>query len=246
MSLADIHATVRLHHVHHNWLRRLGTGDASRPFHFCGLGVVGSRHDDDPHIRFVECILPLLYAYPDRGCAVLSEAYSFSYRHALLHTHVFDNAVKRYRQGVRTQQQSKRLSEHQRSQSGSDMTHSNTPQPFEHPRNHSTGMFDHVSSRSGSPTGERHIRAQHKLETLPFEILQHARMFHEQVQYFITFGKTTRHGDTGVRGILGSMPQGVKELLSDIAGPGVLGDKIIADIIQDDNVRKVLSQSLHG
>jgi hypothetical protein len=69
------------------------------------------------------------------------------------------------------------------------------------------------------------------------EILQNARTFHEQVQFFI--GKVHHRGEGGV---LGRLPPAVRELLDDIAGPEPLGEKILADVLHDDNVRKVISR----
>jgi len=165
--------------------------------------------------------------------SVLSEAYSFTYKHALLHTHVFDTAVKRYRQRSRKQQQRPTL-RHQRSESGSEITHGSQPS-FEHSHDPSYRATEHFNSRSCSPSFDRHARAQRKLEALPLEILQNARTFHEQVQFFI--GKV-HHKDGG--GVLERLPPAVRELLDDISGPEPLGEKILADVLHDDNVRKTL------
>jgi hypothetical protein len=124
----------------------------------------------------------------------------------------------------------------QRSQSGSEITYDHdSPPSFGLSRVPSYGAIDHLNSRSCSPTLDRHARAQRKLEALPLEILQNARTFHEQVQFFI--GKIHHRGGGGG---LERLPPAVRELLSDIAGPEPLGEKILADVLHDDNVRKVI------
>ena len=166
---------------------------------------------------------------------MLSEAYSFSYKHAVLHTHVFDNAVKRYRQRTRTHAKSMPAPAHH----GDDSPHS--MMSFDHPH-HSTPRFGGDSkSRSSSALGDHNTRVQKQLEAFPLEILLHARTFHDEVQYFIGLGHAlkTKNGKAGQKEIFRRMPERVKQLLSDITDADMVGQQIREEILHDDHVRKV-------
>ncbi len=69
-----------------------------------------------------------------------------------------------------------------------------------------------------------------QLEALPAKILHHAQVFQEHVQYFAGNGNTSNEI---------TVPDGVKRLMDDIVGAEKLGEKIKAEILQDDDARQV-------
>jgi hypothetical protein len=109
-------------------------------------------------------------------------------------------------------------------------------QPFDPEHNPSTAELE----RDAGPTTGMHsgeARVTELLEALPREMLEHARMFHEQVQYFINF----RRSDSQRRrtDVLEQMPEKLKRLLSDITDTDTIGEQIKNEIWLHEHVRKV-------
>jgi len=76
-------------------------------------------------------------------------------------------------------------------------------------------------------------RAEEHIATLPDELRRHAQSFGESVQYLISEPKTA--------GLLDEeMPDGLKQLMNDIAGVEKLGERIKGEILKDTNARNSL------
>ncbi|TFK49332.1 voltage-gated potassium channel [Heliocybe sulcata] len=154
--------------------------------------------------------------------SVISDAYGSRYKSAM-HTQAFNKAVKRYRARARHE-----------------------PGP-PRPVIEATASGQPLRPRSGT-IEESHARVQEQLEQLPAKILEHARTFHEDIQYFVnTTARDMIAGDSpagGAGAAAGTaelrVPSGLKGLLDDIAKAEGIGERVKNQILQDDEARNTL------
>ncbi|KAL0957982.1 hypothetical protein HGRIS_000159 [Hohenbuehelia grisea] len=181
--------------------------------------------------------------------SIVSEAYSYRYKHAL-HKGPFEQAVRRYRAETAAQlsgtPQSQIVARH-----GKRPTNLRLRRAQEHPgapppvlsgnRVAYASPLASPASRSADGLGpapqpadaqEAETRTQAQLEALPHRILEHARSFHEHVQYFVG-GHHHAQGGSAV-------PAGVRKLMDDIAGAEKLGERIKEEVLQDEDARQTL------
>jgi potassium channel subfamily K len=194
--------------------------------------------------------------------SVLSEAYSTRYKNAL-HTHAFDNAVKRYRvrsRSIAVPQGAERPSVPfpQQPVLTTDTTLSSPTLPIRtvgprlvrtrtisaaRSRSHSPSRTPpELPARPPSPSPSESVReaqevAQQQLEALPYQVLQHARTFHEHVKYFVGGASTSPENIGGFAGT--EVPESLKQLLDDISGQAKIGERMKEEIFQDEDARHV-------
>ncbi|KZT28027.1 hypothetical protein NEOLEDRAFT_951596 [Neolentinus lepideus HHB14362 ss-1] len=140
-----------------------------------------------------------------------------------MHTEAFNKVVKRYRDRARREQGP--------------------------PRSILEAAGSSQAVRSQSTTlEESHARVRQRLEELPGNILEHARTFHEDVQYFVNttardmIASDSPAGGAGPGAGVAKMriPSGLKGLLDDIAAAEGIGDRVKTQILQDDEARNTL------
>ncbi|KAF9067066.1 hypothetical protein BDP27DRAFT_1226488 [Rhodocollybia butyracea] len=78
-------------------------------------------------------------------------------------------------------------------------------------------------------------KVEKQLEELPQRILNHARLFHEHLQYFVGPGSDARGHSSQHR-----IPESLTKLMDDIAGASKFGEKIQTEILQDKEARQTL------
>ncbi|KAF7313871.1 Tandem pore domain k+ channel [Mycena chlorophos] len=142
--------------------------------------------------------------------SVIAEAFSSKY-HTVLHTGVFDQAVKRYRERahVLATKARKRLT----------------------PGTTQTRPLQHHASKEDA-LREINDRTQTQLEALPHKILTDAKSFHEHMSYFVGQQAGVHAGE--------EMPPGLQSLLKEITGTEKLGERIKREILQDEDARHTL------
>lgn len=138
----------------------------------------------------------------------MSEAYSSRYKSAV-QSHIFHRAVKRYRKRARV----------------TNACHKHLA-AFPPPSPADTASF---STHAPFPDGQK--RVQERLEELPRKILGHARIFHDDVQYFLAGGSQDA-GDA-------ELPVGLKKLLKDVFGSQRLAERIRGEILKDPDTKHV-------
>ncbi|KAI0790498.1 hypothetical protein C8Q75DRAFT_806406 [Abortiporus biennis] len=156
--------------------------------------------------------------------SVLQEAGSSRYKKAL-HSRLFDNAVKKYRQ--RESEETNRIA-HQR-------LYSLAP-------SHQGSRTSHTPLEEVSPAAVVAARdtAQDALESLPAEIIKQARTFQEHLRFYVNQGNIGHEvliarGDKKNR-----VPKELKNLLRDIAKLEGISDRARKEILQDEESRKTL------
>jgi potassium channel subfamily K, other eukaryote len=80
------------------------------------------------------------------------------------------------------------------------------------------------------------MRVKEHLENLPNSVLLNAKVFYEQMQYFLGPG---RYGGTPGHHSRDIVPEGLRSLLDDIVGSEQLGERVKLEILQDDDARQV-------
>lgn len=162
-------------------------------------------------------------------CIVLQEAYNSRYRNAL-HVGAFDKAVKRYRQKFDQARPAgrKRHRLHIR-------RHGDPPSTS----HSSLNLHDHAGAPSRTPTQriqtathELHARAQERLEALPDHVLNHVKLFHRFIRFFVEGGHILHGHDEEVSDRL-------RGLLDEIAALGGIGKVTKDELLQDEDTRHV-------
>ncbi|KAF7291980.1 Tandem pore domain k+ channel [Mycena indigotica] len=146
--------------------------------------------------------------------SVIAEGFSSKY-HSVMHTGVFDRAVKRYRERAKVIAEKGRKG---RTHPGSGQT----PPPLNHHRSREDQLRD------------AHDRTQTQLEALPHKILADAKTFHEHLSYFVGSGNSAGM-DSGE-----DLPPGLQQLLNEITGAERIGERIKREILQDEDARQTL------
>src|ERR1700722_6945468 len=159
---------------------------------------------------------------------VLSETYSSHYKNAIT-THVFDKAVKRYRQRTRMRPRiqrtwSKRTVDAFPLRSLPSFAASQQAMPLIPSSDTQSKVFTQFT--------EPYNRAQQQIDSLPIEILRRTQVFREHVQYFVGPGRKGKD-------VLKRMPVGLKQLLCDITDVEKIGERVKEEILQDDAAKQV-------
>jgi hypothetical protein len=152
---ADI---LRFHNFHDHWLWRLLTEVRGREVCVRLLGVVGTRDDDHPGVRYIYFLVRRFSIGGDMD-VVLQDAFSTKYKSAV-HSGVFENAVKKYRKKMKNQSKNKTI----------EMAN----EEFRIPVGAQPSLVEESSAR-----------AQRNLESLPGRVLDQARDFHRYIHYLV-------------------------------------------------------------
>ena len=149
----------RFHNFHHYWIRGLLSQDAIWEICLCLLGIVRTRNDDNLGIRYVLSALQVYVSFIDDPDIVLQDAFSSKYKSAV-HSGVFENAVKKYRQKIKNQSKKKAKEEAEKELE--------------------------IPARV-RPSGDEELsaRAQQSLESLPGKVLEQAKVFHRYIHYLV-------------------------------------------------------------
>ncbi|KAJ7249438.1 hypothetical protein C8J57DRAFT_1521927 [Mycena rebaudengoi] len=153
--------------------------------------------------------------------SVIAEAFSSKY-HTVLHSGVFDRAVKRYREQARAIAEKARR--------GKYKLFSPTSPTF--PAIPTVGSEHNQSAED--VLAESHSRAQATLEALPHKILADAKSFHEHLSYFVGPGNAIRQGTAD------ELPPGLQQLMNEITGAEKLGERAKREILEDEDARHTL------
>ncbi|KDQ56001.1 hypothetical protein JAAARDRAFT_208252 [Jaapia argillacea MUCL 33604] len=160
--------------------------------------------------------------------SVIGDAYSDRYKKAM-HTKVYKQTVKRYRNGKRS-----RPSRHTPSSS------------INGPSEDGGDLMQSIpeASPAGPPTLEESRRlAQQRLEAFPHEFLQHARPFLEGLQCLVgrQISPCTVVDDAASKvGFDAEIPVAVRELLEEISASEGIADVVKKELLQDDDTRNAL------
>ncbi|KAJ7596567.1 hypothetical protein C8J56DRAFT_850011 [Mycena floridula] len=143
--------------------------------------------------------------------SVLSEAYSSRYKN-IIHSNVFDHAVKRYR--ARLARPRKR--------------HRNPPPPILDAEK--IRIIPESSNGEHAAISESRKRATEHLEALPHHVLDLTRDFHHFMEYFVKGGDMEQ------------LPDALQDLLDEITGMEnlVIGERHKQEILQDATSRQAL------
>ncbi|CAL1708783.1 unnamed protein product [Somion occarium] len=160
--------------------------------------------------------------------SVLQEAGSSKYQ-SVLHSTMFDNGVRKYRQ--RESEETARIASNR----------------------HCTSANDEESSRPNGSSYEEALpdaanaakeKAQKELEQLPREIIRHAQNFHEHMHYFASRGQDDDVDDqteaSADKSKKSSIPEELKALLDQIAELEGINARAKREILQDKDARKTL------
>ncbi|EMD34661.1 hypothetical protein CERSUDRAFT_116841 [Gelatoporia subvermispora B] len=179
--------------------------------------------------------------------SVLQEAGSSRYKSAL-HSHVFDRAVRKFRQKEAREAEQVLQGHPLRQDSGDKREHPGVLQKNGgangHPNGHATPRQPEPASQQAATERIRSVQdtARRELEALPTEIIRQARAFHDSIQYFIGAGTDEDTGDpvlTSQEGTI-NVPEELRKLLDEIATTENIGDRVKKEILQDDDARKTL------
>ena len=174
----------------------------------------------------ISSTLPLiaLYVHPvsmniSYFFSVLSEAYSSRYKRAF-HSNIFSRVLNRYRE--RTQETAARRK---------GPPNSATLVLASSPPNANVTLEEKVNSPAtiDEALEDSRRRAEGHLATLPQELRHQAWSFNESVQYLMN--------DPGAVG--SDMPDGLKQMMNDVAGVEKLGERIKREILKDPGARNV-------
>ncbi|KAH9939855.1 hypothetical protein B0H21DRAFT_885240 [Amylocystis lapponica] len=163
--------------------------------------------------------------------SILQDVGELRYKSAL-HSRVFDTAVKKYRK--KQAQESARIPRaHSRLQNVSRLTQAIVGQ-----------SDDDGTAPSPVDVGASRDVARRELEALPGKIIQHARTFHDYMQYFVD-ARGSRHppdsagAETGM-GMGTDVPGELRHLLDDIAEGEHIGERVKREILQDEDAKNTL------
>ncbi|KAF5389779.1 hypothetical protein D9757_006017 [Collybiopsis confluens] len=187
--------------------------------------------------------------------SVVGEVYTSRYKTAIQSTKIFDRAVTKYkaRQAARASTKSKNMSSSPSQATSRPQVLPSSPTAdlsanasgdsnISPPLCPSTApphaySHTHIPDKNSNGSISQVLRTTEKLEELPRRILTHARLFHEDLQYFVGPGSiSSDRGPSGKEKI----PQSLKALLDDIAGAPKFGERIQMEILQDKDARQKL------
>jgi len=149
----------RFYNVHNHRVRRLFAEDGSREIGVRLLGVIRTRDDDNPGVRYARYPPEQRFPFGGNSGVVLQDAFSSKYKSAM-HSGVFETAVKKYRQKTKTQNEKKA--------GEGDDGGSNIPAKVR------PSVIEKLSAQ-----------AQQSLENLPGQVLEQTRVFHRHIQYLV-------------------------------------------------------------
>ncbi|RDB30378.1 Outward-rectifier potassium channel TOK1 [Hypsizygus marmoreus] len=152
--------------------------------------------------------------------SILSEAFSSHYKR-LFRSGAFAQALRRYRQHAKAN--TKRTD-------GTTTSLTLVPTMPGPPDSAVSELYSPISFDDALSDSRERVRGQ--LEALPGKVLHHARTFDENVRYLIT-PETVDPSEEAV-------PDGLKQLLDDVAGVEKLGKRIKGEVLQDRDARHAL------